>query len=114
MYAPLASDGEAFGVRVVSQAAAARPIQAQSWSERDRVMRKPMGFSQGFLKEQVGMFAPTTSFFGHPGTGGCLGFADPTFGISFGYVMNRMRTHVRSPTAVALAHAVYASVEKGA
>ena len=65
-----------------------------------------MGFAQGFLKEEAGVFTPHDAFFGHPGTGGCLGFADPETGISFGYVMNRMRSHVRSPTAMALSHSV--------
>ena len=114
MYAPLAGSGEAFGVRVMQAEAAARPITVQSWSECDRVMRKPLGFSQGFIKEQPGVFSPTTHFFGHPGTGGCLGFADPHAGISVGYVMNRMRSHVRSPTAMALTHAIYAAIENGA
>ena len=107
MYSPLAADGSAFGVRVVSEAAAMRPRIKQSWSEFDRVMRKPLGFSQGFLREEQGMFTPHSAFLGHPGTGGCLGYADPETGISFGYVMNRMRSHVRSPTAVALSQSVY-------
>ena len=113
MYAPLASDGEAFGVRVFSPEAAQRPRACQSWTERDRIMRKPLGFSQGFLRAEPGVFTPTEDFLGHPGTGGCLGYADPKTGVSFGYVMNRMRSHVRSPTAMALSQAVYASMERG-
>ncbi len=110
MYAPLAADGEAFGVRVVSPEAAAIPRTVQSWTEFDRVMRKPLGFAQGFIKELEGMFSPSPGFMGHPGTGGCLGFADPDTGLSFGYVMNRMRSHVRSPTAIALSQSVYAAM----
>ncbi len=112
MYAPLATDGTAFGVRVFSAEGAHKPRACQSWSERDRVMRKPMGFSQGFLRAETGVFTPSEDFLGHPGTGGCRGYADPKTGISFGYVMNRMRSHVRSPTAVALSQAVYASMER--
>ena len=107
MYAPLASDGTALGVHVVSPEAAMKLRGRQSWSDCDRIMRKSMGFAQGFLKEEAGVFTPHDAFLGHPGTGGCLGFADPEMGISFGYVMNRMRSHVRSPTAMALSHSVY-------
>ena len=112
MYAPLATDGEAFGVRVVSPEAAQRPRTCQSWSERDRIMRKPLGFSQGFMRAETGLFTPNEDFLGHTGTGGSLGYADPKAGVSFGYVMNRMRSHVRSPTAMALSQAVYASLER--
>jgi len=107
IYAPLAADGQAFSVRTVSPQAAARPREPQSWSELDLTMRKPMGFSQGFLKEQATLFSPSPGWMGHPGTGGCLGYADPDTGTSFGYVMNKMRTNVRSPTALALSRAVY-------
>lgn len=107
IYAPLASDGEAFGVRTVSEQAAVLPRAPQTWSDFDRVMRKPMGWSQGFIKEQPTLFSPNPGWMGHPGTGGCLGFADPDAGISFGYVMNKMRTQVRSPTALALSRSVY-------
>ena len=112
MYAPLASDGTAFGVRVVSPEAALKPRRRQSWSERDRIMRKSMGFAQGFLKEEAGVFTPHDAFFGHPGTGGCLVFADPEMGMSFGFVMIGMRSHVRSPTAMALSHSVYDALAK--
>ncbi len=108
LYAPLAGDGSAFGVRTVSAAAAARPRQPQSWSEVDTTLRKPLGFSQGFLKEEATMFSPNPGWMGHSGTGGALGYADPDAAISFGYTMNRMRPNVRSPTALALSRAVYA------
>jgi CubicO group peptidase (beta-lactamase class C family) len=32
---------------------------------------------------------PNDNAFGHPGTGGSLGFADPETGVGFGYVMNK-------------------------
>ncbi|MFQ5416734.1 MAG: serine hydrolase domain-containing protein, partial [Myxococcota bacterium] len=69
----------------------------QSWSECDRVMRKPLGFSQGFLKDELHVFAPGAEAFGHPGMGGALGLADSDHGLAFAYVMNRMDLRVRSP-----------------
>ena len=89
---------------------------AQSLPDLDRARphhAQATGFSQGFLRAEPGVFTPSEDFLGHPGTGGCLGFADPKTGVSFGYVMNRMRSHVRSPTAMALSQAVYASMERG-
>lgn len=88
------------------------PLQErQSWQESDAVIRKPMGFSQGFVKEQTSLFSPHPESFGHPGAGGALGWVDPSTEIAIGYVMNKMGYHVRSPRAVALCHAVYASLK---
>ena len=85
--------------------------ERQSWVERDRVLRKPLGFSQGFIKEETHLFSPNPESFGHPGAGGALGWADPKEGLAIGYVMNRMGYHVRSPRALALCHAVYQCLE---
>ncbi|MCA9564408.1 MAG: beta-lactamase family protein, partial [Myxococcales bacterium] len=84
--------------------------QRQSWQEMDNVLRKPMGFSQGFVKEETRLFSPNVESFGHPGMGGALGWADPVARLSIGYVMNRMDGHVRSPRALALCHAAYSAL----
>lgn len=84
--------------------------ERQSWREPDVVIRKPMGFSQGFVKEQTSLFSPHEEAFGHPGAGGALGWADPREGLAIGYVMNKMGYQVRSPRAIALCHAVYESI----
>ncbi len=107
MYAPLALGGVFEDTKVVSEEAASRPVPRQSWAEHDITLRKPQGWSQGFLKEQTTLFAPTTSWFGHPGIGGSMGFADPEARISGGYTINKMRLKVRSPTAIALTRKVY-------
>jgi len=46
-----------------------------------------------------------------PGAGGTIGFADPTKGIGFAYLMNRMDHHLRSPRCVALCRALYGAVD---
>lgn len=79
----------------------------QTWVETDLVLRKPMGFSYGFAKEERHLFSPNPESFGHPGAGGALGWADPTEELAIGYVMNRMGYQVRSPRALALCHAIY-------
>jgi CubicO group peptidase (beta-lactamase class C family) len=48
--------------------------------------------------------------FGHYGTGGSLGFADPEAGVAFGYVMNHVIPRWQSPRNRALVEAVYASL----
>lgn len=102
--------GEVDGVRLVRPESLGPVRIRQSWSPRDEVLQKPVGFSQGFVKEQGGLFSPNDAAFGHPGAGGALGWADPDAEIAIGYVMNRMDWRIRSPRALALTEAVYASL----
>lgn len=107
-YLPFALGG-AFEGREYLRASALTPIHArQSWSERDPILQKPVGWSQGFLKEEPHLFSPNRESFGHAGMGGSLGFCDPVAGLTIGYVMNRMDWRIRSPRAVALCRALYA------
>lgn len=94
---------------LVSAEALRAVTQRQSWAW-DRVLCKPMGFSQGYVKDELTLYSPNAATFGHPGAGGTLGFADPVAGIGFGYVMNRMDFRLRSPRALAVARAVYSSL----
>ena len=103
--------GEVDGHRLVSEEAV-RPLhRRQSWSKRDRILQKPVGWSQGFLKDERRLFSPNAASFGHAGAGGPVGWADPVTGISLAYVMNRMDWRIRSPRCVALCRAVYACVD---
>jgi CubicO group peptidase (beta-lactamase class C family) len=54
-------------------------------------------------------FGPNAGSFGHFGTGGSLGFADPGAGIAFGYVMNHVIPRWQSTRNRSLMSAVYAS-----
>jgi CubicO group peptidase (beta-lactamase class C family) len=94
------------GVRLVAPELLEEVQRRQSW-QVDRVLRKPMGFSLGFVKEESHLFSPYSEAFGHPGAGGCVGFADPPRRLAFGYVMNRMDWRLRSPRCLALCHAAY-------
>lgn len=109
IYAPLANDGEAFGVRLVKQESLPPVYARQSWSDRDLVLGKPLGWSQGFLKEQGHVFCPHDESFGHAGMGGSLGWADPISRTSIGYVTNTMDWRVRSRRCIELCRALYAS-----
>ncbi len=55
-------------------------------------------------------FGPNPRSFGHFGTGGSLGFADPDGRVAFGYVMNHVIPRWQSTRNRALIDAVYASL----
>lgn len=107
-YAPLAHGGAWEGTRLVSSEAVEQVTPRQTWSERDEILQKPIGFSQGFCKDELHLISPNPRAFGHTGMGGSVGFADPDRQLSFGYVMNRMDFRVRSPRCIALCNALYA------
>lgn len=106
-YLPFAHGGVHAGRRYLRPETLAPVYQRQGWSERDLVLHKPLGWSQGFLKEETRLFSPRPESFGHSGLGGALGWCDPVNQIAFGYVMNHLDWRVRSPRAVALCHALY-------
>lgn len=55
-------------------------------------------------------FGPNPRSFGHFGTGGAVGFADPDAGVAFGYVMNHVIPRWQSTRNRALMDAVYRSL----
>ncbi len=107
-YLPFASGGAHEGRRYLRAETLFAAHARLSWSERDRVLQKPIGWSHGFLKEERHLFSPSPEAFGHAGMGGALGWCDPVEEIALGYVMNRMDWRVRSPRALALCRALYA------
>ena len=52
-------------------------------------------------------FGPNPGSFGHFGTGGAVGFADPEAGVAFGYVMNHVIPRWQSTRNRALIDALY-------
>lgn len=111
VYAALANGGSHAETRLVEPESVEPLRERQSWSECDLVMRKPLGFSQGFLKDARHVFAPNEDAFGHPGLGGAVGFADRSHKLAFGYVMNQMDFRIRSPRCLALCHALYGCIK---
>jgi CubicO group peptidase (beta-lactamase class C family) len=55
-------------------------------------------------------FGPNPRSFGHFGTGGAVGFADPDAGVAFGYVMNHVIPRWQSTRNRALIDALYSSL----
>lgn len=111
VYAALANKGQHHGVKIWRKAAidALKPVS--SWTHRDLVLGKPLGYNQGFQKEELHLFSPHQDSFGHTGAGGSFGWCDPSRGLGFAYTCNRMDHHLRSPRATVLAHALYRCVD---
>lgn len=89
--------------------------QEQSFA-RDQVLAMPLRFSQGFMLSQHNVsdcrFGRGERAFGHPGAGGCLGFADPDYQLGFGYVTSRMGQSLRiDARATTLIDSVYSLLE---
>jgi CubicO group peptidase (beta-lactamase class C family) len=66
-----------------------------------------LGFQPTTPRRPLG---PNGRSFGHFGTGGALGFADPDAGVAFGYAMNHVIPRWQSSRNRALVDAVYASL----
>ena len=75
------------------------------------VLGEEVTFGLGFQPTRPNRpFGPNPRSFGHFGTGGSLGFADPDAGVAFGYVMNHVIPRWQSTRNRALIDAVYASL----
>lgn len=91
LYAALAGDGTVDGVHVLSPEIIATAIREQVYGD-DAVLRRPTRFGTGFqLTQPERLLGPSPRAFGHFGSGGSLGFADPDRRVAFGYAMNQGR-----------------------
>jgi len=84
----------------------------QTFSD-DQVLGLPLRFSNGFMLSQTDRadcrYGRGARGFGHPGAGGCLGFADPDYELGFGYVTSRMgQSLLIDDRAVKIINAAYA------
>jgi CubicO group peptidase (beta-lactamase class C family) len=75
------------------------------------VLGEEVAFGLGFTPTTPRRaFGPNPRSFGHFGTGGAVGFADPDAGVAFGYVMNHVIPRWQSTRNRALIDAVYGSL----
>lgn len=89
-------------------AEATRP-QSAGWCP---TLGQEVTFGLGFQPwTEARPFGRNPGGYGHFGTGGSLGFADPSRGIAFGYVMNHVIPRWQSPRNRALVDAVYEGVD---
>ena len=82
----------------------------------DRTLLSRTRFALGCWLDQPDVENATFSMgpgaFGHPGAGGCIGFADPHYDVAFGYVTNTLGPYVlMDPRAQALARSVKACLD---
>lgn len=107
MYAALI--GEVDGVRLFSPETLAAATAEQA-AGVDKVIMFPVRFASGYMLpvETNPLTGPRA--FGHPGRGGSLGFADPEYGVAFGYVMNSIVEGGEDTRAASLVEAVRAAL----
>lgn len=75
------------------------------------MMTDGVQFSLGFMKHCPVWPFGSQEAFGHPGTGGSLGFADPKAGVGYAYVTNQIGTSLTGdPRELALRNALYSVV----
>lgn len=95
--------------RILSPDLVARATSVQSTGYCP-ILGEEVSFGLGFQPTtERRPLGPNPRSFGHFGTGGALGFADPDAGIAFGYAMNHVVPRWRSTRNQALVAAVYAS-----
>lgn len=107
LYAALAAGGAIDGVRVIdgSTLAEATTVQSEGWCP---VLEREVSFGLGFQPTRPERpFGPNAGSFGHFGTGGNVGFADPNAGVGFGYVMNAVKPRWQSARNRRLVDALY-------
>ncbi|MFA5883089.1 MAG: serine hydrolase domain-containing protein [Acidimicrobiia bacterium] len=107
-YGVFASGGRELGLRPETIAALEAPALPSRHGFYDECFRGPAKFSLGFMKPSESIpFGHDASAFGAPGAGGSMGYADPTVGIGYGYVTNRMGMHLEGdPRDLALRAAI--------
>lgn len=84
----------------------ATTVQSEGWCP---YLEREVSFGLGFQPTRPDRpFGPNPGSYGHFGTGGAVGFADPVAGIAFGYVMNRVFPRWQNERNRALIDALYA------
>ena len=86
--------------------AEATRTQSEGWCP---VLERDVSFGLGFQPTRPDRpFGPNPGSYGHFGTGGALGFADPAARVAFGYVMNAVKPRWQSSRNRRLVDALYA------
>ncbi len=85
----------------------ARRVQVQGHCP---VLGEDVSYGLGFVPTTARRPLGRPGSFGHFGTGGALGFADPETGVAFGYVMNHVIPRWQSTRNRALIDALYAAL----
>ena len=101
LYAALL-DGSLLDAGVLREATTS---QSDGWCP---VLERDVSFGLGFQPTRPDRpFGPNPGSYGHFGTGGALGFADPVAGVAFGYVMSHVKPRWQSSRNRRLVDALY-------
>jgi CubicO group peptidase (beta-lactamase class C family) len=111
-YSVFATGGRELGLRQETLDLLTAPAIPPSRGFYDECMKSDGArFSLGFMKPAPAFQLGSARSFGAPGAGGSLGFADPTTGVGYAYVTNRMGTSLTGdPRDIALRDALYRSI----
>jgi CubicO group peptidase (beta-lactamase class C family) len=105
LYSALLEPGRLLSTDLLAEAASP---QSQGYCP---VLGEDVTFGLGFKPTTPRRpFGPNPGSFGHFGTGGAVGFADPVAGVAFGYVMNQVIPRWQSSRNRALIDALYRSL----
>lgn len=106
-YGAFAAPGGPLALRPETLDALAAPAVPARQGFYDACFRAPAKFSLGFMKPNETISFGSDSAFGAPGTGGSLGFADPTLRLGYGYVTDKMGMELQGDRRdLALRHAL--------
>jgi CubicO group peptidase (beta-lactamase class C family) len=109
-YGAFAAGGKELGLREDTLRQLMAPAVPPVRGFHDACLKVEIRFSLGFEKPGPKHAFAHPGAFGHTGTGGSLGFADPHAQIGFGYIPNKIGTYLDDPRAEALRRATYRSI----
>jgi len=110
-YGVFASGGRALGLRAETLDLLAAPAIPPTRGFHDECLHGAVRFSLGFMKPSPVLPFGSASSFGSPGSGGSLGFADPTTGVGYAYVTSQMGANLTGdPRDKALRAALYSAI----
>lgn len=106
-YSVFATDGRELQLRPETLQALSAPAIPATRGFYDEGLMGDIRFSLGFMKPGPVLSFGSASSFGSPGSGGSLGYADPSVGIGYGYVTSQMgATLTGDPRDIALRDAL--------
>jgi CubicO group peptidase (beta-lactamase class C family) len=105
IYAALLEPGRLLSAALLAEATS---VQSEGYCP---ILHEDVAFGLGFTPTTTRRpFGPNARSFGHFGTGGAVGFADPDARVAFGYAMNHVIPRWQSTRNRALIDAVYSSL----
>jgi len=110
-YRVFATGGRELGLRKETLDLLAAPAIPPTLGFHDACLHPAVQFSLGFMKPSPMLAFGSATSFGSPGSGGAMGFADPSAGVGYAYVTSQIGTTLTGdPRDAALRAALYAAI----